>query len=282
MDTYSLLEKWLKRLSPNKDSFFLTNINTQKGEKIMKDLEWAKREVELACQKENPNRKDGEFDYDCACYESALKAFESLHGNDHSAFSISQADAIRFRWDPFRAIAILNRLISGRPLTPIEGTDDEWGPACHYGRHPYSSGVTTYQCNRRSSLFKEVYLDGTVKYYDNKYVICADIDKPGITYSFGLVSDIVHDMFPITMPYSPEKPIFVLCDCFLTDEANGDFNTVGVFSALKQNGVITEQTKFTKINKFFREVSEGEKGPWVEITKKEYYERKAKAITTRS
>ena len=27
-------------------------------------LDWAKREVEIACKKENPNRKEGEFDYD--------------------------------------------------------------------------------------------------------------------------------------------------------------------------------------------------------------------------
>lgn len=116
------------------------------------------------------------------------------------------------------------------------------------------------------------------KYHDNDYVVCADIDKPDVTYSFGLVSNIIHDMFPITMPYSPGKPIFVLCDCFLTDKANGDFDTVGVFSALKQNGNIVERTRFTKINKFFREASKDEKGPWIEITKKEYYERKAKAI----
>lgn len=37
-------------------------------------LDWAKREVEIACKKENPNRKEGEFDYGCACYESAIKA----------------------------------------------------------------------------------------------------------------------------------------------------------------------------------------------------------------
>lgn len=46
-------------------------------------LEWAKREVEIACKKENPNRKEGEFDYGCACYESALKAFESLCEDGH-------------------------------------------------------------------------------------------------------------------------------------------------------------------------------------------------------
>lgn len=78
----------------------------------MSNLEWAKREVELACQKENPNRKDGEFDYGCACYESALKAFESLCEDGHSGLSIGQT------------AAILNRLISGRR----EASKDEKGP----------------------------------------------------------------------------------------------------------------------------------------------------------
>lgn len=64
-------------------------------------LDWAKREVKIASKKENPNRKEGEFDYGCACYESALKAFESLCEDNHSGFSIRMTQAI------------LNRLING-------------------------------------------------------------------------------------------------------------------------------------------------------------------------
>lgn len=41
---------------------------------------WAEREVEIACKHEAPDRKPGEWDYGCACYESALKAFRSLRG----------------------------------------------------------------------------------------------------------------------------------------------------------------------------------------------------------
>lgn len=54
----------------------------------MSMLEWAKREVEIACKRENPDKKEGEFDYGCACYESALKAFESLCEDGHSGMSI--------------------------------------------------------------------------------------------------------------------------------------------------------------------------------------------------
>ena len=49
-------------------------------QKKRRDKEWVykngqKNEVEIACKRENPDRKEGEFDYGCACYESALKAF---------------------------------------------------------------------------------------------------------------------------------------------------------------------------------------------------------------
>ena len=102
-------------------------------------LDWAEREVAIACKKENPNKKDGEFDYGCACYESALKAFKSLCDDGHSGFSIKMTQEI------------LNRLINGQPLTPIEDTDDIW-----YERHHYKEGNKLYQCKRMSSLFKDV------------------------------------------------------------------------------------------------------------------------------
>ena len=99
--------------------------------------EWAKKEVELACKHENPDRKEGEFDYGCACYESALKAFNSLCDDGHSGFSIKMTQAI------------LNRLIDGQPLTPIEDTDDAWNKCPRI-----EDGPEIYQCKRMSSLFK--------------------------------------------------------------------------------------------------------------------------------
>lgn len=55
---------------------------------------WAEREVEIACKHEAPDRKPGEWDYGCACYESALKAFQSLCEDGHSGFSISMTKFI--------------------------------------------------------------------------------------------------------------------------------------------------------------------------------------------
>ena len=106
-------------------------------------LDWAKREVEIACRKENPNRKKGEWDYGCACYESALKAFNSLTEDGHSGFSIGITKHI------------LNRLIDGKPLTPIEDTYDAWD----HNIIDVHDGHTSYQCKRMSSLFKYVYIN---------------------------------------------------------------------------------------------------------------------------
>lgn len=97
----------------------------------MSMLDWAKREVELACKRENPDRKPGEWDYGCACYESALKALKSLLEDGHSGFSIGLTKQI------------LNRLIDGKPLIPIEDTDDNWNYV-----YENTDGTNGYQCNR--------------------------------------------------------------------------------------------------------------------------------------
>lgn len=221
-------------------------------------INWAKREVEIACNKENPNRKEGEFDYGCACYESALKAFESLYEDGHSGFSIKMTQAI------------LDRLLDGQPLTPIEDIDDVWNE-CFY----FKDGLKVYQCKRMSSLFKKISTDGNIKYEDIDSSYCVSIHNPNNIYYSKLVRRIIEEMFPITMPYMPGKPIKVYCEKFLTDKKNGDFDTVGVFYALKtENG---KQEKI-EINRFFREPEGDEAGSWTEISKEEYYERKERQI----
>ena len=151
-------------------------------------LNWARKEIEIARKKEGNGPG-------CACYKSALRAFESLCEDHHSGLSIKITQNI------------LNTLLNGQPLTPIEDVDGIWE-----------------KC---------------------------------------------------TMPYIPGKPIKVYCEDFLTDKKNGDFDTVGVFYALK-----TENDKQEKIeiNRFFREPENDENDAWVEICKKEYDERKKAAI----
>lgn len=226
----------------------------------MNMLDWARQEVEIACRKENPDKKEGEFDYGCACYGSALKAFESLCGDGHSGFSTKMTQSI------------LNRLIDGQPLTPIEDTDDIWN-ACSWTD---SDGSKEYQCKRMPSLFKRVFPDETITYTDCNRLCCVDINNPRSTYRLGLGSRIIDEMFPIVMPYMPGKPIKVYCEDFLTDKKNGDFDTVGVFFAITTDE--HDQQRKVEINRFFREPEGDEERKWIEISKEEYEERKSRKL----
>ena len=89
----------------------------------MSALEWAKREVKYAKLYEKKTLAGGQpkdpyenclFDYEDACRISALKAFKSLIKDSHSGASIAHTKKI------------LNRLIDGKPLSPIEDADDMW------------------------------------------------------------------------------------------------------------------------------------------------------------
>lgn len=214
----------------------------------MKTSDWAKREVELACKRENPNRKPGEFDYGCACYESALKALNSLAEDGHSGFSISITKQI------------LNRLIDGKPLTPIEDTDDVWNYS-----HQTEDGTKHYQCNRMFSLFKYVRPDGSVYYRDSDRFIIIDI-KDGNAWCNGTVNKLMEEVIgPIVMPYIPkDEPYRVYREDFLYDPENGDYDTVGLLYYKTPEGERKE------LNIYLAEKD----GELVRITKEEYDVRK--------
>ena len=172
----------------------------------MSMLEWAKKEVELAKEHERKISKEFEesygealFDYGGACYDSALKAFKSLTEDNHSGTSIKITQQI------------LNRLIDGSPLTPIEDREDIWNEVTRNKK----DNIIMYQCSRMSSLFKYVYENGKVTYSDIDRSYCFDITKPDMMYSSGLVKNIIDEMFPIIMPYSPaNERIKVCCEQF--------------------------------------------------------------------
>ena len=211
---------------------------------------WAEREAALRIEFERKDNDTDEpfFNYGAACVESALKAFNCLMEDDHSGMSIGFTKAF------------LNRLIDGKPLTPIEDTEDIWEFIWEH------DGVKTYQCKRMSSLFKDVYPDGSVQYNDNNRVVCYEISAPNISFYSGLIRKITDEMFPITMPYWPkDNPYKVYVEEFLTDPKNGDYDTTGVLYA------ITPENDKIGINRFFGE-SEGEMR---EISEQEYKERKA-------
>lgn len=235
----------------------------------MDKMEWAKNEIKLACKNEAPDRKDDEWDYGCACYESALKAFESLCQDGHSGFSISLTKNI------------LNRLIDGLPLTPI--TDEDFlNVISEIGDDPTwlaEAGLrSTTQCPRMGSLFKYEYLDGTIRYTDVDRYICIDLNTNG-TYTGGFTSRLIDEMFPITLPYYPAtNKLKLYTEDFLVDPSLGDFDTRGILYC------ITPEGERFQLDRFFKEerISEGSsKTVWKEISKNEYNERKLNANTNR-
>ena len=210
---------------------------------------WAEDEVMMACKHEAPNRKDGEWDYGCACYESALKAFRSLCEDGHSCMSIGFTKAI------------LNRLIDRKPLLPIEDTEDTWN-LCTFGS---DDGVKQYQCKRMSSLFKRVATDGTVTYSDTNRYYGVNNDNHNVSYQSGLIDRVMGELFPITMPYIPfDKPFKVYTEDFLTDAKNGDYDTTGLLYTIDPHGNRIE------INRYFKDAPVG----FDEIGKEEYEERR--------
>ena len=214
---------------------------------------WAEREVDIACkrEREDSGSEEGAWDYGVACYESALKAFHSLCKDGHSGFSIGLTKQI------------LVRLIEGKTLTPIDDTDEEWNDVSHYAE---DEPGTKYQCKRMSSLFKDVFEDGTVKYTDINRCYCKDIHT-GNTYNFGIVGRLIDEMYPITMPYIPEdKSYVVFCEDFLF-EGKGDFDTFGILYLRDPKG------NTVPINRFFKEAEED---GLIEISKEEYESRRPK------
>lgn len=210
---------------------------------------WAENEIKLACERENPNRKKGEWDYGCACYESAFKAFKTLLGQGHSGYSIGITKNI------------LNRLIDYKPLTPIEDIPEIWNE-CSWDK----DGAQVYQCKRMSSLFKDVYPDGRVEYTDTSRVVCHDIRDFGCTYYNKHLRELVLEMYPIEFPYMPtDKPFRIYTEDFLAYEKNGDFDTVGALYLIKPDGERVE------VNRYFT-YDEGE--DIREIDKDEYEHRR--------
>ena len=206
---------------------------------------WAEEEIRLAC---NIN---GE--YARACYNSAIRAYKSLLKDGHSGASIHLTHEI------------LNRLIDMKPLTAIEDVPEVWNDISM--RKSDEGTVEQYQCKRMSSLFKDVYDDGTVKFTDVDRVSCIDIDNPTISWHCRLGDNIVDELFPIEMPYYPTKdPYKLYKEDFLVDPENGDYDTQGFFY------LITPYGDKIEVNKFYKE----QDSEWVEIEVEEYNDRKIK------
>lgn len=213
--------------------------------------EWATKEIELACKRENPNWDGVSFDYGCACYQSALKAYNSLCEDNHSNTSYNFTKNI------------LIRLLNELPLSPITEKDFEDGNLCNIKEN--GKNILLKQCTRRYSLWKEEDEDGNIIYRDTDRQCCVDINNENCVYSSKTATDIINEMFPITMPYLPEtKKYKVYTEDFLVDKENGDYDTKGYLYCITPSGEKVE------INRFYAEKEKR----FVEITKEEYEERK--------
>ena len=230
----------------------------------MSMVDWAKREVEIACKRENPDRKEGEFDYGCACYESALKAYMSLCEDGHSGMSFSFTRNI------------LIRLMNSLPLTPIKEEDfflEDKDVVCGDPDWLKQRGLkSSIQCPRMSSLFRDEYLDGTVKYHDVERYYCFDPQDPRFAHHFGFLTKFVDDMFPITMPYTPVVGKYrVETSDWLAEnkgkseeeKKRGEFDTVALWA------IHTPEGERIPINRFWKEGKDG----FVEITYEEWLDR---------
>ena len=198
--------------------------------------EWAEKEIEIVCKKENPKWDGKSFDYGCACYQSALKAYKSLCEDEHSGFSFGLTKNI------------LIRLMEGLPLTPI--TDDDftnvkpeiWESPEYLKEHGLKSNL---QCPRMSSLFREETLDGKITYTDVNRTIM--YNATGCWHS-GIASRLVDEMFPITMPYYPSKEKYkVYGETFdMEDGVDKSANLVKIYY------IITPNNERIEVNKEFK------------------------------
>lgn len=198
--------------------------------------EWAEKEVEL--YKEDC---DGYFSL---CADSALKAFKSLCEDGHSGMSIC------FTRD------ILVRLIDGEPLTAVEDREEDWEKV----------GEDKFQHKRMCRLFKTV-KNGKTSYFDVDRVY-GMLRESTATFTNGLITRIIDEMYPITMPYMPNGRYCVIVEDYLYDEKNGDYDTRAILSVKEPDGTVK------LINRYFKETEQG----FIEIDFEEYAKRKGIVI----
>lgn len=220
---------------------------------------WAEKEIEIAIEREKADDEADEpsymsSEYGVMCYKSALKAYKSLCEDGHSGMSIGFTRQI------------LNRLLDHKVLTPIVDTDDIWKKSFT------QNGATSYQCERMTSVFKNVEPDGTVTYDDVSRVVCHDIQMSHVPYHSGLADRVINELFPIKMPYIPEDGEYkVFCNqCLANPENGGDFDTIWIMHAITPSG---EQVM---INRYFKE--DDDTKPFVEIDVNEFLKRLGKAM----
>lgn len=197
---------------------------------------WAKNEMDILKEKDDS-------EYACACYASALKAYESMLGDKHSGASFGYSKNL------------LKRLLDGKPLSPI--TNEDFCDA----RLGHSE-----QCERMSSLFKKVDGKGNITISDVDRVVCVNYENRSDQFSCGWITDLIDMMFPINFPYYPStRPYTVYVSSFSID-GKDDFDTEHVHYVETPDGKTVEIERYYKYDDGVRQ----------EISKTEYFDRLSK------
>lgn len=202
-------------------------------------MNWAEHEIELA-----KKRND-------------TKEYAETLDNAYRAYKIFKEE----KYSPWDADKILQRLLNHDPLTPIEESD--FSNEVDYTTF---DGAAVYGCNRRSSMSKKVYPNGSVIYSDITRMMCIDINDD-IPYTNGRIIQIVEEKFPIVFPYiPPEKPYIIYTD-ELRDESDDryDFSHTAILYVMTPNGDKVPMDIYFDWNTDCR------------ITKEEFYRLKAEA-----
>lgn len=187
---------------------------------------------------------DDEFliGYACSCVDSAAKAYKAMLDVEKPV--------------PDRAKELLNRLIEGKPLSPI--TDDDFKIALDDASgdwEVYSNDwlkenrMKSYvQCPRMFSLFREEDLDGNVTYSDVERAVYKD--QRGDTWNSGETTRLVDRMFPITLPYYPADKRFVVHgrECYMEGDVDKSDEHRGTTNVRYYDYLITPEGKRIELN----------------------------------
>lgn len=111
--------------------------------------------------------------------------------------------------------------------------------------------------------------EDTMDDYDREY--CIDVnDEHEIPLSTGLATMLIHELYPISLPYIPStKKFLVYMDRFLTDVNYGDYDTVAIL------GIRTLEGDKLDIKRYYKDTDDG----MVEITEQEFLSRKQRSLS---
>lgn len=209
--------------------------------------DWAENEINILCKAADAQDDGyGSAEYAKECYFAAYDAYLLLMNQGHSGYSIGFT------------MKVLNQLVDGKPLTPIENTDDMWEP----GFDSEEFGYKSFNCKRYHALYKKVYNDGRIVYSDVDRWSCYDLGS-NVPYTSGVVNTALDEMFPITFPYSPHT-YRVNCETFLLNKSLGDFDHKAILSYVDADGTNVA------VNKYYQEFPKG----WEEISYGSYVDHK--------